>query len=37
MLGDIIKHVLPDRAFETVYGQLQSILYKILAHIKDFK
>ena len=37
MLGDVIKHVLPDRAFENYYGQLQSILHKLLAHMHDFK
>ncbi len=36
LLGDIIKHLQPDRAFENFYSQLQSIVSKILANITDF-
>jgi hypothetical protein len=36
LLGDIIKHVQPDRAFENFYPQLQSIVSKILVYITDF-
>ncbi|KAH9503976.1 VPS35 endosomal protein sorting factor-like [Bulinus truncatus] len=35
-LGDIIKHMTPDRAYEEFYPQLQSIVIKILAHQHDF-
>ena len=30
LLGDIVKHVLPDRTFERFYPQLQSIMSKTL-------
>ncbi|XP_071796501.1 VPS35 endosomal protein-sorting factor-like [Asterias amurensis] len=36
ILGDIIKHMNPDRAFESFYPQLQSVMSKVLSHIKDF-
>ncbi|XP_061667033.1 VPS35 endosomal protein-sorting factor-like isoform X2 [Syngnathoides biaculeatus] len=36
VLGDIIKHMTPDRAFEDAYAQLQSVIRKILAHFHDF-
>jgi len=36
LLGDIIKHVQPDRIFERFYPQLQSIVSKILVYISDF-
>lgn len=36
ILGDIIKHMTPDRAFEDFYPQLQSITVKILDHLHDF-
>ncbi|KAK0049257.1 UPF0505 protein [Biomphalaria pfeifferi] len=35
-LGDIIKHMTPDRAYEDFYPQLQSVVIKILAHQHDF-
>ncbi|KJE94840.1 hypothetical protein CAOG_005411 [Capsaspora owczarzaki ATCC 30864] len=35
-LGDVIKHVTVDRAFESFYPQLQSIVNKVLSHITDF-
>lgn len=34
-LGDIIKHMTPDRAYEEHYSQLQGIISKILFHKKD--
>ena len=36
MLGDCINHMQPDRAFEKFYPQLQSIVHKIIAHMKSF-
>jgi hypothetical protein len=36
MLGDLIKHLAPDRAFEDYYGRLHGIMIKILANIEDF-
>ncbi|KAK3713118.1 hypothetical protein RRG08_036730 [Elysia crispata] len=36
ILGDIIKHMTPDRAYEDFYPQLQSVITKILAHQHDF-
>lgn len=36
ILGDIIKHVTPDRAYEDFYPQLQSVVSKIMAHQHDF-
>ncbi|UJR27431.1 hypothetical protein I4U23_008720 [Adineta vaga] len=36
MLGDIIKHLTPDRAFEEYYGKLHAIVVKILANVEDF-
>ena len=36
MLGDVVKHVGPDRAFERFYAQLQSILHQVLATVDDF-
>ncbi|GAB6020434.1 hypothetical protein CHUAL_003128 [Chamberlinius hualienensis] len=35
-LGDIIRHVTPDRAFENHYHQLHSVVDRILTHIDDF-
>ncbi|CAL1536882.1 unnamed protein product [Lymnaea stagnalis] len=35
-LGDIIKHMTPDRAYEDFYPQLQSVVSKVLAHQHDF-
>ncbi len=29
VLGDIIEHVTPDRAFENLYGQLLSVIQKV--------
>ncbi|XP_071508661.1 VPS35 endosomal protein-sorting factor-like [Diadema antillarum] len=36
ILGDIIKHMTPDRAFEQHYPQLQSVMSKVLAHMHNF-
>ncbi len=36
MLGDVIKHLTPDRAFEEYYGKLHAIMIKLLANIEDF-
>ncbi|GIY19382.1 VPS35 endosomal protein-sorting factor-like [Caerostris darwini] len=35
-LGDIIKHMSPNRAFEHHYPQLTRIVDRILAHMHDF-
>ncbi len=36
LLGDIVRHVQPDRIFERFYPQLQSIVSKILVYVTDF-
>ncbi|XP_062508525.1 VPS35 endosomal protein-sorting factor-like [Corticium candelabrum] len=36
LLGDIIKHMTPDRAFQDYYPQLQSVVVKVLSHMHDF-
>eukprot|EP00731_Ephydatia_muelleri_P028472 Em0020g116a len=36
LLDDLIKHMTPDRAFESHYAQLVSIVSRILTHMKDF-
>ncbi len=36
MLGDVIKHLTPDRAFEEYYGKLHGIMNKLLTNIEDF-
>ncbi|XP_048575354.1 VPS35 endosomal protein-sorting factor-like isoform X2 [Nematostella vectensis] len=36
LIGDVIKHMLPDRAFEQFYPQLLSIVSKILDNVHDF-
>ncbi|XP_043349928.1 VPS35 endosomal protein-sorting factor-like isoform X2 [Dermochelys coriacea] len=36
VLGDVIKHMTPDRAFEDAYPQLQSIIQKIITYFHDF-
>ncbi|XP_065065630.1 VPS35 endosomal protein-sorting factor-like isoform X3 [Rhopilema esculentum] len=36
LLGDIIKHMTPDRAFEDHYPQLISIVSKVVSNMKDF-
>ncbi|CAF0759446.1 unnamed protein product [Adineta ricciae] len=36
MIGDIIKHLTPDRAFEEYYGRLHAIMIKLLTNVEDF-
>nr|XP_058960991.1 VPS35 endosomal protein-sorting factor-like [Pocillopora verrucosa] len=36
LIGDVIKHMTPERAFEQHYPQLQSIISKVLDHMHDF-
>jgi hypothetical protein len=36
MIGDVVKHLSPDRAFEDYYPKLHAIMNKILANIEDF-
>eukprot|EP01090_Pellita_catalonica_P021810 TRINITY_DN8265_c0_g1_i1.p1 TRINITY_DN8265_c0_g1~~TRINITY_DN8265_c0_g1_i1.p1 ORF type:complete len:820 (-),score=152.51 TRINITY_DN8265_c0_g1_i1:35-2494(-) len=36
LLADIIRHVKPNKAFEKLQLQLQSVVQKILAHYHDF-
>ncbi|KAL9957403.1 hypothetical protein ACROYT_G039035 [Oculina patagonica] len=36
LIGDVIKHMTPERSFEQHYPQLQSIMSKVLDHIHDF-
>lgn len=36
LLDDVIKHMTPDRAFESHYPELVSIVNRILAHMTDF-
>ncbi|XP_020910868.1 UPF0505 protein C16orf62 homolog [Exaiptasia diaphana] len=36
MLGDVIKHMTPERAFEYHYPQLLTIISKLLSHLHDF-
>lgn len=36
LLDDIIKHMAPERAFESHYAELVSIVNRILTHITDF-
>ena len=35
-LADIMKHMLPDRAFEQHYAQLLSVVGKVTSHVSDF-
>ncbi|XP_054717134.1 VPS35 endosomal protein-sorting factor-like [Uloborus diversus] len=35
-LGDIIRHMLPDRSFEQHYPQLSRVMDRILSHMHDF-
>ena len=37
VLQDVIDHVTPDRAYESLYPQLSSVLTKILTHIRDYR
>ena len=36
MLGDIVKHLTPDRTFEEYYGKLHGIMSKLLTIVDDF-
>jgi hypothetical protein len=36
IIGDIIKHLTPDRVFEEYYPKLHAIMIKLLATIEDF-
>eukprot|EP01087_Luapelamoeba_hula_P008608 TRINITY_DN2164_c0_g1_i2.p1 TRINITY_DN2164_c0_g1~~TRINITY_DN2164_c0_g1_i2.p1 ORF type:complete len:988 (-),score=189.50 TRINITY_DN2164_c0_g1_i2:79-3021(-) len=36
LLGDVLKHVKPEKAYENLQPQLQSLLLKILAKYHDF-
>ena len=36
LLDDVIKHMAPDRAFESHYSDLVSIINRIMAHMTDF-
>ena len=36
ILGDIIKHMSPDRVYEQHYSELQSVMAKTLNHLHDF-
>jgi len=36
VLSDIIKHLLPDRAFEEFYPNLLTIMAKILDHVHNY-
>ena len=35
VLGEVIKHVTPDRSFERLYSELVVALEKVLAHIQS--
>lgn len=36
-LGDIIRHMTPERAYEHHYPQLQTIVNKVITHTQDFE
>jgi len=36
ILGDVVQHISPDRAYENLLPQLQSVVEKILTHMTDF-
>ncbi|KAM9561582.1 VPS35 endosomal protein-sorting factor-like isoform 3-T3 [Salvelinus alpinus] len=36
VLSDIIKHIMPDHAFEDAYAQFQSVIRKTLTYFHDF-
>ncbi|PNF32010.1 UPF0505 protein C16orf62-like protein [Cryptotermes secundus] len=36
-LGDIIRHMTPERAYEHHYPQLQAVVNKVLTHTRDFE
>ncbi|KAN0025999.1 hypothetical protein ACTFIV_006979 [Dictyostelium citrinum] len=35
-LKDILRHIIPDKGYETIQSHLQSIVLKIFTHISDF-
>ncbi|GAM18399.1 hypothetical protein SAMD00019534_015740 [Acytostelium subglobosum LB1] len=35
-LKDILRHIIPDKAYENLQSHLQSIVLKILTHVQDF-
>lgn len=37
LMGEILAHMNPNRAFENYYEDLQSIVYKIVNHSKSFE
>lgn len=37
ILGDLINHVQPDRAYENLYTQLKQIVQKVISHMTDFE
>lgn len=36
MLGDVVKHLTPDRVFEEYYGKLHGIMMKLITNVEDF-
>ena len=36
LLEDVIKHMIPDRAFEKHYSNLVSIISRIITHMTDY-
>ncbi len=36
MLDDVIKHMIPERAFERHYPELVSVVNRVVGHMKDF-
>ncbi len=36
LLDDIIKHLTPDRAFESHYSDLMSVISRIVTHMTDY-
>ncbi|XP_046425183.1 VPS35 endosomal protein-sorting factor-like [Neodiprion virginianus] len=37
ILGEIISHLIPNRAFEQHYSQMQTIVDKVVAHTQDYE
>uniref|UniRef100_H2ZDV4 VPS35 endosomal protein-sorting factor-like n=1 Tax=Ciona savignyi TaxID=51511 RepID=H2ZDV4_CIOSA len=37
VLGDIIKHMSPDRVYENFYTELQSVVVRVITHMTSFK
>ena len=36
LLDDVIKHMTPERAFESHYPDLMAIVSRIVTHMKDY-